>query len=383
MPTTLIALAFANFAMGTGFLLISGVLPEIAASLGVSLAAAGQLSTIYAIAFAVGAPILVALTARAERRSALFIGMALVAAGTLASALAPNYWVLLAARILTALGTGLAAPTAYAIGVSLVPAERTGRAIAIIFAGMTAAQVAGMPFTTFLAQSVGWRGSLGLVVGLLLIANLVLAIKVPRGIHLPVPTRASWIELMGDRDLLSSHAVIGVLYTGQFMAFAYIAPYLRASAHVGAGGLSLMLFWMGLAALGGSLVMGRVVDRFGARIVLLASINVIAVTIFALPATGWGWPSALIVLALWGSFGYGVNVAQQARVVALAPHATNVALALNTASLYLGQAFGAGLGGFVIDHAGLGALSWVGAAVILASLAILILGARPEGRLPA
>ena len=374
---TLTALALANFAVGTGFLVIAGVLDVIAAELQVTVPLAGQLVGIYAIAYAIGSPLIVTFTGRVDRRRMILIGLALIAVGSLAGAASPNFATLFASRIVVALGAGMVTPTASAITAAVVAPERRGRALAFVFGGLTIAQVLGMPAGTYIGHHLGWRYSLLLVTVLALIAFVAILRRVPSKIAVPAPSRQAFRRVLGDRRLLWTLAVSALVLGAQFIPFTFIASYLVHYSGADPVGVTLLLFWFGLAALVGNLIFGRVIDRHGARGAIVITICVVVGVMLLLPAMKHGFVATLVILALWGMFGFGFNPAQQARVVEVAPYATNIALALNAASLYVGQALGAAIGGATLANFGIEALSFVAAALGLCALGVALVAGQP------
>jgi DHA1 family inner membrane transport protein len=375
-PDTLAALAFANFAVGTGFLINAGLLDVIARDLDVPVPLAGQLVAVYAIAYAIGSPLIVTFTGGIDRRRMLEAGLALIAVGSLAGVAAPSFAWLFASRVVVAIGAGMVTPTASAVTAALSVPERRGRALAFVFGGLTIAQVVGLPLGTFLGQHFGWRSALLLVAGLAFVALVAVTRRIPAGIEVPAPSREAFARLLRDRRALLTLAVASLVLGGQFIPFTYIASYLAHFANADPPRVTLLLFWYGLAAFVGNLIFGRVIDRRGARGSIVITLCVIIATMLLLPAMKEGLTATLAILALWGMFGFGFNPAQQARVVEVAPYATNIALSLNAAALYVGQALGAGIGGATLHRAGIAGLSFAAAAMVAAGLAVALLAGQ-------
>jgi predicted MFS family arabinose efflux permease len=372
----LYALALANFAVGTAFLIIAGVLDLIARDTAVDVPVAGQLISVYALAYAVGSPMLVALTGQLNRRALMLAGLTLLAAGSALGAWAPSFAPVMCSRVIVAAGAGMVTPTASAVAAHLSSPERRGRAIALVFGGLTVAQVIGVPVGTYIGHHAGWRASMWCVVLLAALALLAVVRFVPREVHIPAPSLGHWLELARNGRLRALLAVTAMVIGAQFVPFTFIAPYL--SHYLGGGGATVtaLLFWFGLAAFAGNLATGRLIDHIGARRTVQWLLAAVIGALAALPAMQLGIAAALGALAVWGASGYGFNPAQQVRIIEAAPMAANVALALNASALYAGQAFGAMIGGVVLAHAGFASLGAVGAAIVAAALVIVVLSGR-------
>ena len=182
MPIALLALTISAFAIGTTEFVIVGLLPTMAADLGVSLTSAGLLVSLYALGVAIGAPVLTALTGKLPRKTLLLALMALFTVGNLVAWQAPSYEALVVARILTGLAHGVFFSIGSTIATGLVPREKAASAIAIMFTGLTVALVTGVPLGTFIGQNYGWRATFLAVSGLGLVAFIGSALFVPRTI---------------------------------------------------------------------------------------------------------------------------------------------------------------------------------------------------------
>lgn len=360
---SLLALCFGNFVIGTGTLIVPGMLPQLAEGLGVSLPHAGLLVTAFAATVCVGAPILATATGRWDRRSLLAATLALYLAGHLAAALVSSYAAMLAVRVITSAGAALFTAQAAATAALVVPPEQRGRAIALVFLGWSVSSIAGVPLGAYVGATWGWRPGFALVALGSALAALAVWLLVPRGLHVKAADAAMWRAILRNRALLAVLAVTALFMAATFALFVYFVP--AAQAFVGASPalVSALLAAFGIAAVVGNAVAVRYMDRFGAG-------NVIVLCLAAMVASHLLWPLTVGSVALLaatvvaaGIGGFAGNSAQQARLVAIAPSQASVSIALNTSAVFLGQAAGAAAASALIaqlpGREGFASIPWI------------------------
>ena len=387
MPLALLALTISAFAIGTTEFVIVGLIPTIAADLGVSVPSAGLLVSLYALGVAVGAPVLTALTGRVPRKALLVGLMALFTLGNLMAWQAPGYGTLVLARVLTGLTHGVFFSVASIIATNLVPREKAASAIATMFSGLTVAFVTGVPLGTFIGQRFGWNATF-LVVSLFGLVALIGSLAfVPRGIEQapPAPLRRQARVLLQPR-LLLVYAMTAVGYGGSMIAFTFLAPILQDIAGFSPSMVGALLLLYGVSVAVGNVWGGRLAVRAGPVSALKTIFLLLATVLLVLNFTApHPWLVVLTVLA-WGAVAFGnvpglqVYVVQQAR--RFAPEAVDVASGFNIAAFNLGIAGGAWAGGQVIAHLGLGHTPWVAAVVTFAGYGLTVLSGRLDRRLP-
>ena len=369
---TLWLLSLANFAVGMGAFVVIGILSPVAADLGIGKSQAAWLLTAYAIVYALSSPLLVALTGRVDRTWALIGGMATFTLGALAAALSNGLPAVLAARCVMALGAGIVTPVAASVGVALAGAEGRGRALAVVFGGLTLAQALGVPVGAWLGYAYGWRIAFGVVVALGGLAIVAFVLRLPRGIVVPVATLASLGGVLSS--LRQSVAVsftalfIGALY----VFYTFLAPFLESRYALGRDGVTLVLAVFGAGAVVGNSVGGLLTDRIGPQRTLLM---LCVAQLVLLPTMTWlAMPLPLFgaVVALWSVCSWSFMVPQQARLASLAPERIPVLFALNAAAIYVGGSIGSALGGAALHAAGFGVLGPAGAGLALLALASLL-----------
>lgn len=377
MTFRLLPLVLGAFAIGTETFMITGVLPVISAELRISPAAAGSLVTIFALAYAFGSPLLAIATAGVERRRLLLTAMGAFAAANFLAALAPNFLWLVAARVLLALTAGTFMPAATAFATAMHEPAQRGRALALVYAGMTLATVVGVPAGTLIAAAADWRATF-VGVGLLsLLACTGVAAVLPRQQGLGAIGLRERLAVARRPAVLRMLALTMLALLGPFAVNTYLGVLLELAFGVTGNGLAGLLMIFGIVSFGGSQFGGYGADRWS-RERFIATILMVLVVAFALLSVGSrigglaGEAAALAGLILWGSFGWAFPIAQQARLVTLDPAVAPITLSLNTSALYFGAAAGSALGGLAIRQWSIGAVGWVAALTEMSALALLI-----------
>ena len=383
MPISLIALALGGFGIGLTEFVIMGLLPEVAADFGVTPAVAGWLISGYALSVVVGALGLTAAVTRFSRKRVLVALMVLFIAGNLLSALAPTYEVMLAGRIIAALCHGAFFGIGSVVAADLVPENKKAGAIAIMFTGLTTANVLGVPFGTLLGQAFGWRSTFWAITVIGIVALLGLVFLVP---SMEAPRAAS---LRGElRAFRSSQVWLSILVTvlgfgGMFGAFTYIAFTLTEVSGFASSTVPWLLIVFGVGLFLGNTLGGRAADRAldTTLIVLLTSLTVVLV-FFAL--TAQNQVATIGSLVLMGFFGFAIVPGLQMRVMRFAPGASTLASGANIGAFNLGNALGAWLGGLLITAGGgYTAPIWAGAAATLVAVIVMAAAARSRSARPA
>jgi predicted MFS family arabinose efflux permease len=385
MPLALWALTLSAFAIGTTEFVIVGLIPTIAASLGVSVPSAGLLVSLYALGVAVGAPVLTALTGRVPRKQLLLGLMALFTIGNLVAWMAPGYAALMAARVLTGLAHGVFFSIGSTIATSLVTKEKAASAIALMFTGLTVALVTGVPLGTFIGQRFGWQSTF-LAVSLLGVLAIVGSwILVPNDIPAARPASlATQLAVLKKPRLLLAYAMTTLGYGGSFIAFTYLAPILQQVSGFSAGSVSLVMLVYGVSVAAGNIWGGKLADRKGPVRALQIVFALLAAVLLVLQFTAPYPPLVLATVLAWGAVAFGNVPGLQVYVVRRAerdaPRAVDVASGLNIAAFNVGIALGAWGGGLIVAELGLMATPWIGALVVLGALALTTLAGRLDRR---
>ncbi|MBY4894120.1 MFS transporter [Rhodobacteraceae bacterium N5(2021)] len=368
-----------NFVIGMGAFMVIGMLPPLAADLGLSVSLAGWVMTIYAIAYAVTSPLLVSATGRVGRRKVLFAGLSIFAMANLLAALAPNEGVLFIARALAAVGAGITTPVTAAVVAGVVAPQQRARSLASVMFGLTLAQVIGVPAGGFVAFTFGWRFAFLIVAIIALPCLFLIWTRVPRGLHFQPVGLRDLGAVIADGPIMLAILVTATFLGAIYVPLTFLASLLEEVMGYGRNGISGILLCLGLAAVFGNLLGGWMADRFGPTrtLLFLALTQIVAMPLFStLPMAGW---LLFTLVFVWSTFGWSITAPQQARIISLRPERAPVVLSLNAAAIYIGAALGSAIGGAVIAGHGLIALGIAGGLGAAIALANIILSARISG----
>ncbi|SAL68891.1 major facilitator transporter [Caballeronia peredens] len=372
MPLPLLALAISAFAIGTTEFVIMGLLPDVAHDLAVSIPSAGLLVTGYALGVAVGAPLLAVLTARMPRKLALQLLMLVFIVGNVLCAVAPTYGLLMIARVVTSFAHGSFFGIGAVVAASLVPAEKRASAIALMFTGLTLANVLGVPFGTFVGQELGWRATFWIVAALGVLSALGVTALVPNRHDAAPGNLGREVRVLRDPQVWLALTMTVLGFGGVFVVFTYIAPILEQVGGFSPRAVTLVLVLFGVGLTIGNTIGGRLADR-----ALMGILFALAVVMAIFAKTSHSQIGAIVTIFVWGIAAFATVPPLQTRVVEKAKDAPNLASTLNIGAFNVGNAGGAWLGGAVLTHGhGLDALPWAAAAVALAALAVTWFAAR-------
>ena len=375
----LVALSVGAFGIGVTEFAPMGMLPSIAADLGVSIPAAGLLVSAYAIGVLIGAPLMTLATGKIPRRYLLIGLMAIFTLGNLMSALATDYQSLLIARVVTSLNHGAFFGVGSIVAASLVAPEKRAGAVAAMFMGLTLATIGGVPMATWFGELMGWRTAFWGIAGLGLVTMAALWFALPN-LKLPASDGAlAEIRVLARGPVLSALALTVVGSSAMFTVFTYIAPILHSEAGASTPFITAMLVLFGVGLTLGNVWGGKAADRSVDRTLIVSLAVLIAVLLVFPLVLGWPLPTAVAIL-VWGAASFALVPPLQMRVMEAAKDAPNLASAVNIGAFNLGNAIGAALGGAVIN-AGLGYPAIAVAGATMAGLGLLMTvawRARPQ-----
>ena len=382
MHWPLFALAVAAFGIGTTEFVIMGLLPDVARDLGVSAPAAGMLVSGYALGVAAGAPILAVITAKWPRKQALIGLMGLFIFGNILCALAPNYTMLMIARVVTAFCHAAFFGIGAVVAAELAPRGKRAQAVALMFTGLTVANILGVPFGTALGHLAGWRSTFASITLIGLLAAVLLWICLPQKIAMQGGSIFKEFRAIAQTQVQLALLVSTLASISMFSVLTYIAYILLDVTGFTAHQESWVLLLFGAGITVGGLVGGRLADW---RLMPVMATLFVAI---ALVLATFSWTSSfqiptLITMFVWGAFAFAVVPASQVRVLDKAKDAPNLASTLNQGAFNMGNATGAWLGGLVIG-AGLPLtnLPWLGAGVSILGLCTVLLSAMLDRRSP-
>lgn len=430
LPLIIWAMVVGAFAMGADEFIVAGVLQEIASDLQVTIGAVGLFESAYALGVAIGAPLFVAIGARVSRPRMLLATAAVFVLGNLVAALGPTYGVIMAGRVISAMAHGAFLGIAAVFAADLVPAQMKGRAIAIVFTGLTASTVLGAPIGAAIGRALGWRATFWSLVLMGLVTLVGLLVMLPRRArsthggqdeHAAHASHAehtahsaqggqgehaAHVPAAADLEGLDAHALahlggagqaaplgqqiqalrrpavwVSLLmtllsYGGVFTSYVYLAPQLTEVAGFDAAWVTPLFLLFGVGLFIGNTIGGRLADRYGIAAVV-ATVAALVLALFAMTWAIQGQATAIVGLLLYGVAAFAVVAPLQLRVMAEAGDAPDIASAANISAFTLGSALGIWLGGWAIDAGlGLASVNWVGGLISLSGLALALISWR-------
>ncbi|NGO12045.1 MFS transporter [Streptomyces sp. HC44] len=371
MPLTVFALGLAIFCLNTTEVMVAGLLPSLSDGLDVSITAAGNLVTVFALGMVFGGPVLTLALMRAPRKPAMVMMMVLFLVGQTIGALATDYWAMVIARIITALATAAFFGLAASVCANLVSPDKIGSALAIVFGGFMVANVFGLPMATFIDQLMGWRAAfwaVDILVALCLVLVLFTVKRAPAPEGLDV---RSELSVFRSGRLWGAFATNALLIGGVFATFSYLSPVLTKLAGFSEGVVPLLFVLYGVGTVIGNIVLGRLADAHTMRILWLGGVILsVLLGLYALVATSQAL--SLVALFLLGFIGLPLNPAMASRVMNLSNSGALINT-MNTATICAGVTIGTWLAGIGIDASGYRAPMWVGALLTLGALATLLI----------
>ncbi|MBP0591066.1 MFS transporter [Paraburkholderia sp. LEh10] len=378
MPIPLLALAISAFAIGTTEFVIMGLLPDVAKDLAVSLPCAGLLVSGYALGVAVGAPLLAVVTSKMPRKLALQLLMGVFIVGNVLCAIASDYPVLMIARVVTSFAHGSFFGIGAVVAASLVPQEKRASAIALMFTGLTLANVLGVPFGTFIGQQFGWRAAFWIVAAFGVLSLAGITALVPNRHDAGPAGLGHEVRVLKEPQVWLALTMTVLGFGGVFVVFTYIAPILEQVSGFTPHGVTLILVLFGAGLTLGNTIGGKLADR-SLMPSLMGILIALAVVMAVFAHTSHSQVAAAITVFVWGIAAFATVPPLQMRVVEKAKAAPNLASTLNIGAFNFGNAGGAWLGGLAIRHGyGLDALPYVAAVVALAALALTWIAARMD-----
>jgi DHA1 family inner membrane transport protein len=378
MRLPLFALLLASFGIGTTEYVIVGLLPNIARDLQISIPEAGMLITSYSLSVAIGSPLLAILIASFPRRIALLLLMLLFIVGNFLCALSPNYFSLIGARVITALGHGAFFGLGAVVAAAVVPPKQKTQAIAIMFAGLTLANIMGVPLGTSIGQAYGWRAAFGCIVVIGLIAVAALYMWIPRDLMLKGENLFSELRML-KRSQVWFTMIISILASSSlFSVLTYIVPILEEVAGVAPQHITAVLLLFGIGITIGNLGGGGLADwRLMPTVIGICFSLMMVLTLFVMTAHSL-WP-AVITIFVWGILAFAIISPLQMRVVNEATGAPSLASTLNQSAFHIGNATGAYISGVAISSGvSYAHIPWLGAMIAVLALGMSIFSYRRD-----
>ncbi|UNK21430.1 MFS transporter [Paenibacillus sp. N3/727] len=342
-------------------LIVGGILNLIAEDLQISISSAGQFITIFSIAFAISGPILINVTAKMERKKLYLYMMTAFMISNLIVAFTSSYAAIIAARALSAMSGSVIIVLSVSMAASLVPESHKGRAIGIIYMGISGSLVLGVPLGMVIGNAYGWRAPFLVIAILSLLSMAGIALFTKRTAPNPVVPLREQLALLKNSKIVSAQLIVLLLLTGHLTLYGYLQPYVQSTFNVSPGMMSVVYFLFGIAAVTGGGLGGWIADRFGTKRSILTIVACFSVSMFMVMLTAqisfWVF---LIAMMIWSALSWAISPAQQTYLLQLAPDNAETQLSLNSSMLHLGIASGSIIGSTVIEKSSVANNPWVG-----------------------
>ncbi|MFF2015363.1 MFS transporter [Paenibacillus sp. NPDC058177] len=373
-------LAILSFLVGTSEYVIAGILDKIAVSTGVSLVTAGQLITVFSLAYAFGTPLVMVMTARMERKKLLLFAIGFFVLSNALAFILPGIALLNASRVIMGISAGVVVVVSMTIATKVARPGKEGSALAAVLMGFTASLIFGVPLGRIMATAYEWKAVFGVIAVLGLAAIVLIALLIPHVDGEEVVSLRKQFALLKQPKALTALSVTFFWIIGYSIFYSYITPFLLTAVGMSDGTLNTILFVIGIASLIGSRSGGYATDKWGLHRVLITGLGLNGIAL-VLIAFGVHVPGLLIaMLILWSIAVWSLGPPQQLHVITIAPESTGIMLSLNSMVLQLAMAAGAGVGGLVVERISLSAITWIAAAAIVVAFGAVQLSRRMSSR---
>lgn len=365
-------LALICFVISTSEYVIVGVLDQVAASTNISIAEAGQLITVFALAGAIGTPIAVMIMAKMDRRKVLMISLFLVVLGSIMILVAPNYAFLLLSRIVLAIGSGVFNVTCFTVVGKIVAPERQAGAIATVSTGFNAALIIGLPIGRVITAAFSWKAIFVGTGVFSLIAIFAVLSAIPKAEGEATVPLGQQLSLLKSPKTLLTLAITLFWIGGYSELYSYITPFLQGVSSMSEEMMSMALLIFGIATLIGNKFGGFLGDRVGISKSLIGSMLVHVLVLVLISLFAGSTYVTISLLVIWAIAAWIPAAIQQFNIISLSPEASGIMLSLNSSIMQLGLAAGAGIGGIAVGSLSVRSLSWTAAVLILINVFVVI-----------
>jgi DHA1 family purine base/nucleoside efflux pump-like MFS transporter len=373
-------LTIVSFVVGMVELIIGGILDLISTDLRVSLGQTGFLITVFSLVFAIAAPVLLTLTSGMERKSLTLFALFVFFIGNGVAVISSSYSMLLIARIISAASGSLLVVLCVTIASNIVSEKYRARAIGVVFMGISASLVLGVPIGLMLGNAYGWRAPF-IMISILTVLSMA-------GVHFymgridPKASIPIWKQLrtLKNRKVLFAQLTSFLFLAGHLTLYGYLTPFLKMTLGLDGTWVSIVYLIFGVAAVVGGGFGGMLADRFGTKPVILSVIVFFGLSIFAIPYTTFALPLFLVVMIIWSMLSWAITPAIQSYLIESSPETSDIQQSLNNSALHFGIAFGSLIGGIVIEYASVELNATVGGLFIILALATATFSMSKERR---
>lgn len=369
-------LALISLLVGTSEFVLVGILDKVAEDVGITVSAAGQLVTMFALANAIGTPLIILATSKLNQRKQLLLALVFTVVGSLMTVLLSGYILLMISRIVLALGMGVFIVTASSFATKLAPPGHQASALATVAMGFSASLVLGVPIGRFISASYDWKVIFWAIafLGLIAIFAIVKVIPVTEA-ETPIPLRKQLVILKNPK-ITALFLVTFFVFIGYGVFYTYVTPFINAVSPMSNTALSLTLLGFGLATLVGSRLGGFMSDRLGINATLFLGMAVNTLALILLATIAGAYAITVLLLLIWGTAAWTSGPTLQYNLVKIAPKSSVIILSLSSSFLQLGMASGAGIGGIATSQLEIQSIAWIGAAAILIGMVILMMSLK-------
>jgi DHA1 family purine base/nucleoside efflux pump-like MFS transporter len=343
-------LALVAFVVGMAELIVGGILDIVANGLGISISKAGELITIYSLVFALASPILLTLTAKFGRKTLCFWTLLIFFFGNLLAFFSPNFLALFISRIISAATGSLLVVLCVTIASTIVREEFRARAIGVIFMGISASLVIGVPVGLIVGNHFGWRSPFLFIAILTLISMIAVSLFLKEIEPKPIIPLSQQLKTLKSSKILFAQLASALFLTGHLTLYAYLTPFLQTSLHLNSTWVSIFYFIFGISAVFGGGLGGFMADKWGSKKSILTIVAVFCLILFILPSVTFSITLFVIVMMVWSMLSWAITPAQQTYLIETAPNTADIQQSLNNSALHFGIAAGSVIGGVVINQ---------------------------------
>lgn len=372
-------MAVAAMAVGLVELIVGGILPTMAADLNISLSAAGQLITFFAITYAISGPVLYVLTSRFERKRLYLTSLFVFFLANIFTYLSQSFTLIMLARVITAASTSLVVVLSVTIAARIATKKHQAKAIGLIYVGISSSLVFGVPLGVLVTEQFGWRVIFLAVAIMSLLAMFLIALALGRMSGQESVPLSQQIKSLKAPKLLSAQLATVFMLTGHFTLYAYFTPYLQEAMQLSPQWISIAYFAFGIAAVAGGMLGGVLADKLGNKKAIIVVLASFSLSMFSLPLSTTSLWLFIPSMMLWGGISWSLAPAIQSYLISCDPHNGEVQQSFNSSAIQIGISFGSAIGGIIISYTGSTEhMAYIGGLIVLSALACALFSFKAQ-----
>jgi len=372
-------MAVAAMAVGLVELIVGGILPTMAADLNISLSAAGQLITFFAITYAISGPVLYVLTSRFERKRLYLTSLFVFFLANIFTYLSQSFTLIMLARVITAASTSLVVVLSVTIAARIATKKHQAKAIGLIYVGISSSLVFGVPLGVLVTEQFGWRVIFLAVAIMSLLAMFLIALALGRMSGQESVPLSQQIKSLKAPKLLSAQLATVFMLTGHFTLYAYFTPYLQEAMQLSPQWISIAYFAFGIAAVAGGMLGGVLADKLGNKKAIIVVLASFSLSMFSLPLSTTSLWLFIPSMMLWGGISWSLAPAIQSYLISCDPRNGEVQQSFNSSAIQIGISFGSAIGGIIISYTGSTEhMAYIGGLIVLSALACALFSFKAQ-----